>query len=104
MAKKKSPGLRWIKLLFVLALIYAGTFIVWSRLRTFRIKGDDRAMWSFFSVPSGFSTLSSERWSQWKQNERIAATIFWPCIQLDERSTSRRYWPAIAAEPSRLIT
>ncbi len=33
-------------------------------------------------------------WSKWKKNERIAATIFWPCVLLDEKLTKRRYWPA----------
>lgn len=104
MAKKKSSKLRWVKLIFVLVLLYAGTFLVWSHLRTFRLRGDDRQMWSFFAVPTGFSALNSARWNQWKKNERIVATIFWPCIHFDERWTNRRYWPAIAAEPSRLLT
>lgn len=103
MAKRKSSGFGWFKFVFVLLLIYAGTFLVWSRLRTFRVKGDDRQMWSFFAVPSGFQIANPQRWSDWKRNERIAATVFWPCIQLEERWTSRRYWPAIAAEPSRIL-
>ena len=103
MAKSKSSRFRWVKFIFVLALIYACTFLVWSRMRTFRVQADNRMMWSFFSVPMGFQLAVPNYWRQWKERERIAATIFWPCIQLDERWTSRRYWPAIAAEPSRLL-
>jgi hypothetical protein len=104
MAKKKSSSVRWFKVLLVLALLYAATFLVWSRLRSFRVRGDNRTMWSFFQAPSGFQLALPNNWRKWKERERIAATIFWPCIQLDERWTNRRYWPAIAAEPSRLVT
>ena len=104
MAKKKSSRLRWLKVLFVLALIYGATFLVWSRLRTFRVRGEQGQVWSFFTMPSGLAVANPQRWTEWKRNERVAATIFWPCIQLDERWTSRRYWPAVAADPSRLVT
>lgn len=98
MAKKKSSGLRWLKVLLVLALIYIAVFFIWSRVRTFRVRGDNRTMWSFFEVPSGIGILNINRWDEWKRNERIAATIFWPGIQLDERWTERCYWPGISSD------
>jgi hypothetical protein len=103
MARKKSSGLRWLKVLLVLALIYIAVFFVWSRVRTFRVRGDNRTMWSFFEAPSGFQLAIPNRWRQWKQRERVAATIFWPCIQAEERWTNRHYWPATITEPERLL-
>lgn len=103
MAKKKSSGARWLKLLLVLALLYVAAFFGWSRARTFRVRGDNRTMWSFFEVPTGFQLAVPNNWRKWKERERVAATLFWPCIQLDERWTSRCYWPALASEPVRLL-
>jgi hypothetical protein len=102
--KKKSSLLGVVRLLLVFVLLYCFTFLVWSRLRTFRLRGHDRQMWSFFAVPSGLAAATPKSWNEWKKREHIVAVIFWPCIVLDERWTTRRYWPAIAAEPKRLIT
>jgi hypothetical protein len=100
---KKSSKRRWLKLLLIAALLYVATFLVWSRVRTFRLSVDQDRFWSFFPPPGGLSTVNPTRWSQWKRNERIAGTVFWPCVLLDEKFTKRRYWPAHFADPPRVV-
>jgi hypothetical protein len=102
MAKRKSSRLRWVKSGLVLVLIYAATFLVWSRLRTSEVRGENRRMWSFFPMPAGLPALSPYRWSEWKKREKIAAIIFWPCVLADEKWTERWYWPQHFADPPRL--
>lgn len=104
MAKRKSSTFGVFKLLLVFVLLYLVTFVAWSRLRTFRLRGHERQLWSFFAVPSGLAAATPKEWNEWKQREHLAAVVFWPCIILDERWTQRRYWPAMVAEPKRLIT
>ena len=91
-----------MRFVFVALLFYAATFLVWSRARTLTLQGNNGRVWSFFSPPSGLPMLNPNRWSEWKQKEKTAAIIFWPCVRLDEKWTVRRYWPARFAEPPRL--
>src|SRR5687767_2181768 len=98
MSRRKRSNRGWVKLLLIGFLVYAATFLAWSRVRTLRFSIDQGRVWSFFSPPAGLSTLNPARWSEWKRNEKIAATIFWPCVLLDEKLTRRRYWPARFAD------
>jgi hypothetical protein len=99
MARRKASKRGWLKLLFVVILVYSATFLVWSRVRTFKPSLQQERFWSFFPPPNGLAAVNPARWSQWKRNERVAATIFWPCVLLDEKLTKRRYWPARFADP-----
>jgi len=103
MSRRKRSNRGWPKLLFLAVLIYAATFLVWSRARTFKLSSDQRRVWSFFAPPGGMSVVNPARWKQWKRKERIAATFFWPCVLLDERLTNRMYWPAQFADPPRIV-
>lgn len=103
MARRKRSNHGWLKLLLVGILIYGATFLVWSRARTFRFSLEQERVWSFFPPPGGLSLVNPAHWSKWKRNEKIAATIFWPCVLLDEKLTNRRYWPARFADPPRAI-
>lgn len=101
MTRRKSSKRRTLRFLLVLLLIYAATFLVWSRVRTFRIEGESRRVWSFLPLPNGFPALNPARWTKWKRQERIAAMVFWPCVLLDEEFTDRVYWPARFADAPR---
>ena len=103
MSRRKKSNHRWFKFFLAGILLYGGTFLVWSRARTFRLSVEQGRVWSFFPLPAGFSTINPARWSRWKRNEKIAATLFWPCILLDEKWTDRRYWPARFADPPRTV-
>jgi hypothetical protein len=98
MAKKKSSVLRWLKIVALLIAAYLCAFVVMSRWRQISTRSDSR-MWSFFEMPM----MNPLAVPDWKRRERIAAAIFWPCIQLEERWTNRRYWPAAANDPTRLL-
>ncbi|HMJ90835.1 MAG TPA: hypothetical protein VK530_13525 [Candidatus Acidoferrum sp.] len=102
MARRKTSRLRWLRIVVLLFLIYAGVFLVWSRVRTFEVRGENRRMWSFCGMPGGLAALNPQRWNEWKQREKIAAIIFYPCVLLDERWTERWYWPRHFADPPQL--
>ena len=101
MARRRSIK-RNVKLAAVLLVVYAATYLVWSRARTFSIEGESTRFWSFFPRPKGLPVLSPVHWSQWKRREKTAAMIFWPCVLLDEELTDRVYWPGRFADAPRL--
>jgi hypothetical protein len=101
MARRKRSNRGWLKFFLVGILVYGATFLAWSRARTFRASVEQGWVWSFFPSPGGLATVNPSRWSRWKKKEKLAGTIFWPCILLDEKLTKRRYWPARFADPPR---
>jgi hypothetical protein len=101
MGRSRKSKRGWFRLFLVALLVYGTTFLVWSRARTFKLSLQQQRVWSFFPTPGGLATVNPTRWKQWKQNERIVGTVFWPCVLLDEKLTDRIYWPAQFADPPR---
>jgi uncharacterized protein (DUF433 family) len=90
-----------LRTLAVICIVYFGTFLVLSRWPDSGY-GPGSRLWSFYRPPMGLVSLELlDKYRQygrsplegWKRLEQLPASIFRPCIWLEELLTNRRYLP-----------